>query len=591
MNNINRIFLALIFMTFALPAQAAVTATLDNDHVASGQTVQLQLQHDGTTDSQPDLGPLRNDFDVLGSSSGSNVQIINGHMSSQTQVTVLLSPKHDGTIRIPPLQWDGQQTAALELTVGGSGNAAPGQTGPASGDASHIFLTATLDQKQPYVQAADVLTVRLYADQPIFQASLDMPASSDVLVRQIGKDAQSTELRNGRSYQVVERKYLLFPQRSGTLSLDGPVLDAQVQATGGNNPFGNDPAFGNLFGQMPIAGMLSATRPIRLHGKTITLDVLKRPAAATGANWLPAQNVTLQETWRPDSGAIHVGDPVTRHLQLTALGLTGAQLPDLGSLMQVPDGINIYPDQSSVKDAIQGDTVLGSRDQDIALIATRPGRFELPEVKLNWWDTVHDVQHEVTLPARTLDILPAAGGGTATLPPPTVAAPTSPSQGAAIGAPIQIRFDRNTVSRTWIWLSAALALLWVGTLFGWWYTRRRTPPAQAEKIKDPSPAEAPRSTGAFKAFKSACLNNDPHAARKNLMAWAATAWPANPPAGLNELSRRIGGAELIEALRQLDRACYMDDTWHGSFLAKLLSAPPKPANPAPGSQELPALYS
>lgn len=592
MKYLYRIFFVLTACTFALPALAAVTASLNRDNIASGGTVQLQLQHDGTTDSQPDLGPLRNDFDVLGSSSGSNVQLINGHMSSQSLVTVLLSPKHDGTIRIPPLQWDGQQTAALELTVGGSGNTASGQPGSTSGGASHIFLTATLDQKQPYVQAADVLTVRLYADQPIFQASLDLPASSDVLVKQIGKDIQSSTTRNGRNYQVVERKYLLFPQRSGTLSLDGPVLDAQVQASGGNNPFGNDPAFGNLFGQMPIAGMLSATRPIRLHGKTITLNVLKRPAAATGASWLPAQNVTLQETWKPDSGAIHVGDPVTRHLQLTALGLTGAQLPDLGSLMQVPDGINTYPDQSSTKDAIQGDTVLGSRDQDIALIATRPGHFELPEVKLNWWDTVHNVQHVITLPARSLDILPAVGGSsTATLPPPTVASPTLPSQGAATSAPIQVRFDRNTGSRTWIWLSAVLALLWVGTLFGWWYTQRRKTTVPDEKIKDASTSQAPRSSGAFKAFKNACLNNDPHAARKNLLAWAVTAWPTDPPGGLNELSRRIGGAELNEALRQLDRACYMNDTWHGSFLAKLISAAPKPANPATSSQDLPTLYS
>jgi hypothetical protein len=598
MNNIYRIFLALIFTTFALPALAAVTATLNSDHVASGQTVQLQLQHDGTTDSQPDLGPLRSDFDVLGSSSGSNVQIINGHMSSQTQVTVLLSPKHDGKIRIPPLQWDGQQTAALELTVGGSGNAS---TGPSTGyrgrqtsgnDSSHIFLTTTLDQKQPYVQAADVLTVRLYADQPIFQASLDLPASSDVLVKQIGKDMQSTELRNGRSYQVVERKYLLFPQRSGTLSLDGPVLDAQVQATGSNNPFGNDPAFGNIFGQMPLAGMLNATRPIRLHGKTITLNVLKRPAAATGANWLPAQNVTLQESWKPDSGAIHVGDPVTRHLHLTALGLTGAQLPDLGSLMQVPDGIKTYPDQSTAKDAIQGDTVLGTRDQDIALIASRPGRFELPEVKLNWWDTVHDVQHVVTLPARVLDILPAAGGSsTATPPPLTVAAPTPPSQGTTTNSPIQVHFGQSAGSRPWIWLSAALALLWIGTLFGWWYTRRPTKPAQTDKFSEPTPAAAPSRAGAFKAFKHACLNNDPHAARKNLLAWAAAAWPDNPPAGLNELSRRVGGPALMEALRELDRACYMDDNWRGSYLAKLLSSPPEQSSPPESREPLPELYS
>jgi hypothetical protein len=591
MNNILRAFLALILATFALPALASVTATLDNDHVALGQTVQLQLQHDGTTDSQPDLGPLRSDFDVLGSSSGSNMQIINGHMSSQTQVTVLLSPKHDGNIRIPPLQWDGQQTAAIDLTVGGSTTA--GQPGPVSGNASqHIFLTTTLDQKQPYVQAADVLTVRLYADQPIFQASLDLPASSDVLVRQMGKDVQSSEMRDGRNYQVVERKYLLFPQRSGTLSLDGPVLDAQVQSTGSNDPFGNDPAFGNIFGQMPLAGMLNATRPIRLHGKAISLNVLKRPAAATGANWLPAQNITLQETWRPDSGAIHVGDPVTRHLHLTALGLTGAQLPDLGALISVPDGIKTYPDQSSVKDAVQGDTVLGSRDQDIALIASRPGRFELPEVKLNWWDTVHDVQHVITLPARTLDILPAAGGSaTATMPPPANAVPLNQS-GPAVQTGAQSQVQHSAKPMTWIWLSAALALLWLGTLFGWWYTRRRVQPVQAEKTaKEAAPATAPSRAVAFKAFKHACLNNDPHAARKNLLDWAAAAWPDNPPVGLNELSRRVGGPTLTEALRQLDRACYMDDSWHGSHLAKLLSSPPGQASPPESREPLPELYN
>jgi hypothetical protein len=100
----------------------------------------------------------------------------------------------------------------------------------------------------------------------------------------------------------------------------------------------------------------------------------------------------------------------------------------------------------------------------------------------------------------------------------------------------------------------------------------------------------PSSAAAFKEFRSACLNNNPHAARKNLLAWAASAWPANPPAGLNELSRRLGGAELIEELRQLDRACYTDDTWHGSFLAKLLPAPPKPASSVENRHDLPALY-
>ncbi|MGA9664886.1 MAG: BatD family protein [Gallionella sp.] len=591
MNSLYRILFALIAWIIAFPALASVTATLDSNNVASGATVQLRLQHDGTTDSQPDIGPLRRDFDVLGTSSGSSVQIINGHMSSQTQVTVLLSPKHDGKIEIPPLQWGGQQTQAIELTVGGSGAAArPSAQTPS--ESSHVFLTATLDQKQPYVQAADVLTVRLYADRPVYQASLDLPASGDVLVKQLGKDRQTSETRNGRNYQIVERKYLLFPQRSGKLSLDGPVLDAQVQDTHGNNndPFGNDPVFGNVFGQMPLAGMLNSTRPIRLHTKPIELNVLQRPASATGADWLPAQNVTLQETWSPDSLTMHVGEPLTRHLHLDASGLTGAQLPDLGTLISAPDGIKAYPDQSKTDDAIQGETVLGRRDQDIALIASHPGRFELPAVRLSWWDTVHNIQHVATLPARVLDILPAIGGSYAAAMPPSANPAQSNQHDIALqeGAPEQA--FRNANAKPWMWSSAVFALLWLSTATAWWYTRRRAPPTQSQNGREARRSAVNPSAGAFKAFKSACLNNDAHAARKHLLAWAGSAWPADPPAGLNELSRRLGGNEITGALRQLDRACYTGGSWQGELLARILPAPPALASAKVPERGLPSLY-
>ena len=212
-------------------------------------------------------------------------------------------------------------------------------------------------------------------------------------------------------------------------------------------------------------------------------------------------------------------------------------------------------------------------------------------MRLNWWDTVHGIQHVVTLPARILDILPAAGGiAAATLPPASALPSNPPDLAAQTDAPLQLQVNHNAKPMPWIWLSVALALLWLGTVFGWWYTRRRAQPSRPEKIREPSSAAAPNATGTFKAFRSACLNNNPQAARKNLLAWAATAWPANPPSGLNELSRRLGGAELIEALRQLDRACYADDTWHGPFLAKLLPAPPKLASPVENRQVLPALY-
>ena len=574
-------FAALIVCGISLSAQAAVTATVNRDKVAAGENIQLNIQSDGSADGQPDLGPLKKDFDVLGSSSGSSVQIINGTMSRQTQVTVLLAPKHDGKLQIPPLQWGKEQSAALELTVGGS--AATQGGAQAASDNSHVFLTTALDQKQPYVQAAVVLTVRLYTDQSLLQASMDFPASSEVLVKPLGKDIQSNETRNGRNYQVIERKYLLFPQRSGKLSLNGPVLDAQVQDASSNDPYDN------IFRQMPFRGLVGATRPLRLHAKPIELNVLPRPASAAGASWLPAQQVTLQESWAQDTATVHVGEPLTRHLRLDALGLTGAQLPDPNTFMPVPQGLKAYPDQATVADTTQGNSVLGSREQNIALIASQPGKYELPKVVLNWWDTAHNSRREIMLPAHTINVLPAAAGSaTATMPPATAEHAALLNQGAQAGTiePSHRRADRQP----WMWLSFTLSLLWAGTLAAWWYTQRRALRVQPEKPAAAKQPDTSRGGSDFNAIKRACRDNDAHAARSHLLAWAAGLWPAAPPLGLNALSRRVEDGKLASALRQLDRACYTGGAWQGLELAQALSKPTV-QKAAPGNKQLlPGLY-
>jgi hypothetical protein len=592
MKNRYTLFAALVVCAISLSAQATVTASVNSNTVGSGDTIQLRLQRDGSADGQPDITPLKKDFDVLGSSSGSNVQIINGHMSTQTQMTILLSPKHDGKLQIPPLRWDGEQSAAIELTVGrnAGGGAQQGGTqgkGETANDHSHVYLTATVDQKQPYVQAAVVLTVRLYADQSLLQAGLDLPANSDILVKPFGKDMQSTETRNGRLYQIVERKYLLFPQRSGKLSLDGPVLDAQVADTSNNS---NDP-FDNIFRQMPFGGMMNATRPVRVHAKPVELNVLPRPANAGGTNWLPAQKVTLEETgdtWQPDKTTVHVGEPLTRHLKISAQGLTGAQLPDPSTLMKVSDGIKAYPDQANISENPQGNTVLGSREQNVALIASQPGHYELPAVRLSWWDTLHNEKREITLPAHALEVLAAAAGNAAVIPPVSVESSPASNQGVQVSAIEQTK--RAVNNQPWMWISLVFAMLWLGTMVAWWRARQRNPLTHAAKIATEKKPETIRGGNEFKAIKRACRDNDPQAARKHLLAWASTAWPEDPPRGLNEISHRTSDAKFTEALRQLDRACYTGSGWQGEVLEQSL---PNYAVQAPVKKKkegLPSLY-
>ncbi|HEY9544714.1 MAG TPA: BatD family protein, partial [Solimonas sp.] len=399
----NSTFAALLL--WSLCAQAAVTAQLDREQMQPGESVQLNLERDGSGGAEPDLSPLKKDFDVLGRSSGSSIQIINGSISRHKSVRVTLSPKRSGTLTIPPISWGGEQTRALQIVVtagGGSQAQANGTNSP------HVFFTTTLDESQPYVQSALLLTVRLHTDLPLRQASLDFGGNTDVLVQQIGQDQQSQETRDGHAFNVVERQYLLQPQHSGTVTLDGPTLDAEVTDNGGGGPFGNNPFF---------SGMLGSTRPIRLHGKPIELEVRPRPAAAKGSDWLPARSLTLEHSLSADPATLHAGDPLTLHLHLRAAGLSGTQLPDLGSKLRLPDGVKAYPDQAKLDNSVEAGGIVGTRDQDIALIASRPGRYQLPELRVPWWDSKAGVQREIILPAVTLEV--AAASGAAPQAPPS----------------------------------------------------------------------------------------------------------------------------------------------------------------------------
>ncbi|HEV7813725.1 MAG TPA: BatD family protein [Janthinobacterium sp.] len=592
-------------------AWAGLTASLEKNQIGMGDTVRLLLQSDDNPPGQPDIRPLSRDFDVLGSSSGSSFQIVNGRSASLKQLSLLVSPKHPGMLQIPPLQWGPLQSAPLQLavTAGPSGNNnGNANNGAAPESAAPVFLTATPDQSRPYVQGAVVLTVRLYVGTRIEQAGLNLPGNADVSVKQLGSDSQSSEVRNGRAYQVVQRTYLLIPQRSGKISLDGPVLDAQVQDPNGADPFGPNGFFGNVFPNMPLSRMMRSLRPLHLAGDSIQLEVLPRPAGAGGAQWLPAQNLKLEERWSPADGAIRAGEPLTRHLHLSATGVAGTQLPDLGAMMVMPEGIKSYPDQAKTSESLQGNMLLGSRDQDIALIAAKAGHYTLPALRLSWWDTAQQVQREAELPARSIDILPAAaaagaGAPAATAPAGNDAGPAAAPDGqAGAAAPAAMLANMGNMA-AWQWISAAMALLWLATLLAWWLTRRiaRTPGAAAQLkeraepvlVKDgglASPA-AVSGAAALAALQQACRDQDAQAARRHVLAWAAGFWPDSPPRGLNAVALRLADPRFSVPLRELDRACYAGAAWQGEALAQAFAAPPRQAAAQTARAVLPDLYS
>ncbi len=462
--------------------------------------------------------------------------------------------------------------AALDLLAAPLGP--PAQAAAAS--TPRVFIETEVNPTNPYVQAAARVTVRVYSARALYHADLDLPASTDVLVRQVGADLRGSVKRNGRSYDVFTRQYLVFAQRSGKLGLPGAVLTAQVLSSAGHPDLFYGPG-GPSTSPYGYGAML-AVQPIQLRGDPIALAVRPRPAGAVSSYWMPARQVVLSSEWHPALQA-HVGDAFTLDLTVQADGLTAEQLPDLSTLVALPPGFKAYPDEPKLDTSSQDDTLIGRREQSIALIANEPGRFTLPALQLRWWNTTDDVSQQVTVPARTIVILPSEGAA------PVAAARRAAPASGAVAAP-----GRLGGGNPWLWASLAFGLAWVATLGGWFASVRRKrprPPSPAEPVAIPSIG----ASQARSAFLKACGENDPRAARRHLLAWVDAEWPDSSPAGLNGLARRIGQPQIETLLRELDRACYAGGTWRGDGLAHALSELPALASRATGrGSQLAPLY-
>ena len=565
--------LSLLLLLAGPAAHAALRATVDNPQVAQGDTIELTLTHDGQSRTDPDLAPLKQDFDIV--SRSTSMQIVNGSASSTVQLALLLAPKRSGALIIPSITWDADRSTPIAVTVGSSSSSGQqGQQGIGA-PGSRLFLETTADPKSPYVQGAVHVTVRIFIAAQISHADLEFPTTDAIAVRQAGADQNGTTERNGQLYQVVIRHYVLIPQHSGHLVIPGPVLSGEVVVSRRqNNP--NDP-FSGFFGNSPFGGMMGVRKPIRVSSDSIVLDVQPRPDGVGSSYWLPARNVTLTAQWSPAQTQVHVGEPVTVNLHLQAQDATSSELPDLSSLLQLPAGMKAYPDEPKLKDSAQGDTIVGERDQSVALIADQPGHFKLPELRLSWWDTQANQVREAVIAAQTIEVIPAPGSQTSnqaaapteddtTASSPATSANNSPSAHSAATA--QTRGPAATTI-PWPWISLALALLWGGTLIAWLTSRGRPGPAQpAPRTSSPTPTVD--SARARSAFQAACRANDASGARRNLISWANAVSPGAPIAGLTALAKRVEDSNTVTLLRELDRACYAGGTWDGAALAEAL---------------------
>ncbi len=529
-----RLSMAVLCMAFTLTAlsevrAATIQAELDRDRVSLQESFTLVFEAEGTLDGEPDFSPIEQHFDIVHKMEGSRMEIINGQISQKKEWTLTLMGKEAGFFTIPSISFGKDQSPALRIDIEKKIRSAKKE------EPELLMLEVTGTPESGYVQSQFIYTIRFYRSINLLSAQISEPEISgiDAVIEKLGEDRQFEMRRDGERYRVIERKYAIFPQQSGQLTISPITFAGQLagRARSQFNPF-------------PGGGPIK-----RLRSEPLTLQVNPVPQDKIKGQWLPARNLLLMESWTEmenDALTGQVGEPLTWTLRVEAEGLTAAQIPEINP--DIPKAFKAYPDQATLRNETTPDGLTGIREEKIALIPTVPGTLVLPKVDVPWWNTRTGQMEVAQLPARQIQVSPAEIPLQPVLPAPV---PETALRQKAPANPAPAPSAKTTPG-FWPWVSLALTVAWVMTLMGWWQAHRKAKQIQAYSK---GPGESLPDFGPVKRqLKRACTQNDTAAAKDALLSWGKLKWPGRP-LSLGEIQNRVGPS-LSSEIRTLNAVLY-----------------------------------
>ncbi len=544
-------------------SQASLRTFVEPRLVDELETIRLTIRKEGSNQSEPpDLTVLEADFEVLGSQTSSRISSINGRTMASVEYQISLRPRRTGELTIPSLTIGGERSEAIVVRVR--------PLDPAIMDAIKrmVFFETELSSNPVYVQAETVLTRRLFYSQgvQIYSDLPGTPAIENAVVIPLGETQSRSVLRDGRRYGVIEQRFALFPEQSGTLTIPAISVTSSVRL--------------QSQGRAGRSGIRVSTEDVELTVKPIPAGY--PPDAA----WLPARKVSLDQRWLPGRPNVDVGDPLQFEINIRAEGNRGSAIPPM-PLPLPEDQFKIYPEAPKMSETADTGTVIGSRQQDFALIPTRPGPVNVPELSITWWNTEAD-----RLEKTSIGVAPLRVTGQATAPPPApeppaeteTATPTAEEPLVTQSAPIR------PILIAVLLITLLIVLAWLGRRFA--HTIHPLIDTLYDRFPglDRRPARARRKHS--QALVAAARNPDLTEFRRALVTYLSSLYDL-PPASAMAKFREVPEARAL--LERLEQASYAPTDRQPSqvdpvMLTALARAEAKRLSSADRRIELPALY-
>jgi len=437
----------------AWAAQPAVTALLNTQSIALGESALLFVTVNGSSADQP-LVPQVDGLDIEPIGQQTSTQMINGSVISNESQIFRVIPNRAGDFTIPSIGGS-TQPVTLHVDKGTGGQvqrtlppgrsrlpaprfSSPADSEPVDPKNQPAFLRVTLPKQELTVGELVPVKVKAYFRAGVSASLNGLPIlSSDAftLNKLDDKPEQTRESINGLSYTVVTWTSALSAVKAGDypLNLDLPVMvrvREQGKRGGGHDPFkdafGEDSPFGDAFFDDFFGH--ATEKPLTLHTDGAVVKIKSLPtngrppdfAGAVGQFEVKSEASTTNST---------TGDPLTLKLSITGRG--NFDRVSTNGLTRSSEWKTYKPNGRFEPADISGTAGTKTFEQSIA--PTNAGQQEIPALRFSYFDP--DTQSYVTKATLPIAIDVARGSVTqapaTNNPAPAVDSPKTSADGLA----------------------------------------------------------------------------------------------------------------------------------------------------------------
>ena len=394
------IILLLMMLGYHVHVDAQHISVSAPSHVAAGENFRVAYTINTSDVEEFRMGGVQEGLEVIAgpyTSSQSSYQMINGHTSSSSSVTItytLYAAKNGSfTIGASHAVVGGKRLSSRPVKIQVSGhaqrtNGAPNMHGQDSYDQPHmrsagsaisgsdLFIKVSASKKRVHEQEPILLTYKVYTQVDLTQLEGKMPDLKGFHTQEVPLPQQKTfhsETVNGRPYKCVTwSQYVMYPQMTGSLEIPSITFKGIVVQQNRNV----DPMEAFFNGG---SGYVEVKKDIKAPGITLQVDPLpQRPANFSGG--VGKFNISASL----DKKEVKAGEPITLRVVVGGIGnLKLLKQP----VVNFPKDFDKYDAKVTDKTRLTANGVEGNMVYDFLAVPRNQGSYTIPSVELTYYDT------------------------------------------------------------------------------------------------------------------------------------------------------------------------------------------------------------